>query len=162
MPSALCALLFPTKRQIERRAGSWIRNPTSCPVSFFAPFFIVFEFLYHFKVLKNRVSASFGARGPERNAPEASAGLPLVLEDQNVIPPDGAGGIFPARSTRKPAPHDSNPASGGTAGPGTTLPLRKSLFLKGLRCYEFLKITPGHIPSLRTLRSADTVLRVCL
>jgi len=56
------------------------------------------------------VIASVGARGPERNAPEASVGFPLGYGDQSLIPPEKAGGIFPAPSTKKSAPYDSKRA----------------------------------------------------
>ena len=62
---------------------------------------------YQFMVLKNRVTASVGARGPERNAPEASAGLSLGHKDEHRSPPEEAGRIFPAPATQIPAPHDS-------------------------------------------------------
>ena len=74
------------------------------------------------------------ARGPERNAPEASVGLALGHGDKTLFPTEEAGGIFPAPSTEKSAPYDSNPAFGGTPGPGSTWPLRPSFF-KGLKCY---------------------------
>jgi hypothetical protein len=54
--------------------------------------------------------ASVGARGPERNAPEASVGLALGYEEKSSIPPEEAGGIFPAPSTEKSAPYDSKRA----------------------------------------------------
>src|SRR4030042_3060883 len=57
--------------------------------------------------LKNRGNASVWVRGPGRNAPEASVGLPLVSEDESSFPPEEAGGIFPAPSTEKYAPYDS-------------------------------------------------------
>jgi len=53
------------------------------------------------------VTASVGAQGPPWAAPEASAGLAFCLEDQSLFPPERAGGIFPAPSPEKLAPHDS-------------------------------------------------------
>jgi hypothetical protein len=44
---------------------------------------------------KNHVTASVGARGPERNAPEASAGLALCLDDQSLFPSEEAGAYLP-------------------------------------------------------------------
>ena len=76
------------------------------------------------------VTASVGARGPERNAPEASAGLSLGHEDQSLFPPEEAGGIFPAPSTEKSAPHDSKRA-GLAPGPWKHLALTTFLFSKG-------------------------------
>jgi len=51
------------------------------------------------------VTASVGARGAERNAPEASVGLPLGYGDQNLFPTEEAGGIFPGPSVKKSAPY---------------------------------------------------------
>ena len=45
--------------------------------------------------MKNRVTASVGARGPERNAPEASVGLSLGHGVQNLFPTEEAGGYLP-------------------------------------------------------------------
>jgi len=66
------------------------------------------------------VTASIGARGPERNAPEASVGFPLGHEHKSSFPPEEAGGIFPARSTEKSAPYDSKRAG---LAPGPWNPL---------------------------------------
>ena len=65
-----------------------------------------FFFCITLEFWKNGVTAVIGARGPERNAPEASVGLPLAHEDQSLFPTEEAGGIFPAPSTEKSAPYD--------------------------------------------------------
>ena len=65
---------------------------------------------------ENGVTAPVWARGPDRNAPEASVGLPLGHGDQSLIPPERAGGLFPAPSTKKSAPYDSKRAD-PDAGP---------------------------------------------
>ena len=83
------------------------------------------------------MTASVGARGPERNAPEASAGLALGLEDQSLFPPERAGRIVPAPSTEKSAPHDSK-RSGLAPEPWDRLALEKFLFSKALKFYKFL------------------------
>lgn len=70
-----------------------------------------------------------GVRGPERNAPEASVGLPLGEEDQSVFPPDEAGGIFPAPSLKKSAPYGSKRA-GLAPGPWKHLALAPLPFSK--------------------------------
>ena len=77
---------------------------------------------YQFGVLKKGVAASVGARGPGRNAPEASVGFPLAPEDKSSFPPEEAGGIFPAPSTEKSAPYDSKRA-GLAPGPWNPLAL---------------------------------------
>jgi len=51
---------------------------------------------------------SVRARGLEGNAPEASAGLSLGIEDQSLFPPAGAGPVFPAPATQRSAPHVSS------------------------------------------------------
>ena len=73
------------------------------------------------------MTTSVGARGPGRNAPEASVGFPLVPEDQSLFPPEEAGGIFPAPSTEKSAPFDSKRA-GLAPGPWNRLALTTLLF----------------------------------
>jgi hypothetical protein len=78
---------------------------------------------------QNGVTASVGARGPERNAPEASVGLPLDPEDPRVFPPEGAGGIFPAQPPEKSTPYDSKRA-GQAPGPWNPLALTPYLFSK--------------------------------
>jgi len=60
-----------------------------------------FEFMYQFRILKKWHNASVWVRGPGRNAPEASVGLPLVSEDESLFPPKEAGSIFPAPFTEK-------------------------------------------------------------
>ena len=71
--------------------------------------------------------ASVGARGPERNAPEASVGLPPGRGNQSLFPPEEAGGIFPALSTEKSAPYDSKRA-GLAPGPWKHLAPKTLLF----------------------------------
>jgi len=83
------------------------------------------------------VTASVGARGPERNAPEASAGPAFCLNDQSLFPPEEAGGIFPALSTEKSAPHDSKRA-GLAPGLWNHLALTTFLFSKGKVLQIFL------------------------
>jgi hypothetical protein len=78
---------------------------------------------------KNGVSASVGARGPERNAPEASVGFPLIPEDKSLFPPEEAGGIFSAPSTKKSAPYGSKRA-GLAPGPWKHWVLRTLSFSK--------------------------------
>ena len=73
------------------------------------------------------MTTSVGARGPERNAREASVGLPPGHEDQGLFPPEEAGGIFPAPSTKKSAPYDSKRA-GLAPGPWKHLALTAILF----------------------------------
>ncbi len=75
---------------------------------------------YQFRVLKKGGNTSVWARGPGRNAPEASVGFPLVPEDKSSFPPEEAGGIFPAPSTEKSAPYDSKRAG---LAPGPWNPL---------------------------------------
>ena len=75
------------------------------------------------------MTASVGARGPERHAPEASVGLPLGHEDKGLFPPEEAGSIFPAPSTKKSAPHDSKRAR-LAPGPWNHLALTTLLFSK--------------------------------
>ena len=62
------------------------------------------------------------ARGPERNAPEASVGLSLGHGQKSLFPPEEAGGIFSAPSTKKSAPYDSRRA-GLAPGPWKHLAL---------------------------------------
>ena len=90
----------------------------------------IFIFCISLEIGKNGVTASVGARGPERNAPEASAGLSLGFADQSLFPPEEAGCIFPARSPEKSAPDDSKRA-GLAPGPWNRLALTKFLFSKG-------------------------------
>jgi hypothetical protein len=78
---------------------------------------------------KNGGNASVWARGPGRNAPEASVGMPLISEDQSLFPPEEAGGIFPAPSTEKSAPYDSKRA-GLAPGSWKHLALTTLLFSK--------------------------------
>jgi len=73
------------------------------------------------------VTASVGARGPERNAPEASVGQPLGHADPRLFPPEEAGSIFPAPSTKKSAPYDSKRAE-LAPGPWKHLALMTLLF----------------------------------
>jgi hypothetical protein len=89
------------------------------------------------------VTAVIGARGPERNAPEASVGPPLAHEDQSWFPTVEAGGIFPAPSPEKSAPYDSNPAFGGTPGLGSTWPLRHSFFQRTKVSFLQKPLTPS-------------------
>jgi hypothetical protein len=98
--------------------------------------------------LKNAVTASVEARGPERNAPEASVGLSLGPGDQSLFPPEEAGSIFLALSTKKSAPYDSK-RTGLTPGPRKHLALT-TFFFKELKCYGI---------SIQ-LRTDDFVLRV--
>jgi len=72
------------------------------------------------------VTAFVEARGPGRNAPKASAGLPLGYEDPRVFPPEGAGGIFPAQPPEKSAPYDSKRA---VQEPGPWNPLARAPYL---------------------------------
>ena len=58
------------------------------------------------------------ARGPGRNAPEASAGFPLGHEEPRVSPPEEAGGIFPAPLAKKSVPYDSPPKAESAQAPG--------------------------------------------
>jgi len=78
---------------------------------------------------KNGVTASVGARGPERNAPEASVGLSLGHGDQSLFPPEEAGGSFPDPSTKKSAPYGSKRA-GLAHGPWNHLAFMALLFSK--------------------------------
>jgi len=75
------------------------------------------------------VTAVVEARGPGRNAPEASAGFPLGHEDPRVFPPEGVGGIFPAHPTEKSAPYDSK-RTVQAPGPWNPLALAPHLFSK--------------------------------
>ena len=79
--------------------------------------------------MKNGATTPVGARGPERNAPEASVGFPLGHEDKSLSPPEEAGGIFPAPSPKKSAPYDSKRA-GLAPGPWKHLTLTTLLFSK--------------------------------
>jgi hypothetical protein len=63
--------------------------------------------LYQFRFLKNGLTGFVGARGPERDAPEASADFSLGHEDKRLSPPEEAGRIFPAPTTEISAPYDS-------------------------------------------------------
>ena len=87
----------------------------------------LFTKLSQFRVLKNGLTASVGARGPERNAPEASVGRPIGHEDQSLFPTEEAG-VFspphPRRNMRLIIP--SGPV--WPPGPGTTWPLRHSFY----------------------------------
>jgi len=88
------------------------------------------EFPYPFRVLekwREGLSLGPGAR-PER---AGSIGwVAPYLRDQSSFPPKEAGGIFPAPSTEKSAPYDSNPAFGGTPGPWNPLALETHLSSK--------------------------------
>jgi len=98
---------------------------------------------------QNEVTASVGARGPERNAPEASVGLFVSWPwRSNLVSDRRGGGIFPAPPKKKSAPYDSNPAFGGTPGPGSTWPLRRSFFqrTKPKRCKKYLQRSPSPFP----------------
>jgi len=77
------------------------------------------------------------ARGPGRNAPEASAGFPLSYEEPRSFPPEEAGGLFPAPPAKKSAPYDSNPAEAGPdpRARDSLSPYAPPLF-KELNCYE--------------------------
>ena len=90
--------------------------------------------------MKNGATTPVGARGPERNAPEASVGFPLRHEDKSLPPTEEAGGIIPALSTEKSAPYDSNPAFGGSPGPGSPCPLRPN-FLQRAKMIQSPKLS---------------------
>jgi len=92
-------------------------------------FFEEIQFRYQFSGLKKRVTALVEARAPGRNAPEASVGLTLGHENPSVFPPKEAGGVFPAPSTQKSAPHDSKRAT-QTPGPWVPLAVTPRLFPK--------------------------------
>jgi|GEM_PF-2563320 len=85
--------------------------------------------MYQFSGLKKRVTALVEARGPGRNAPEASVGLTLGHENHSVFPPKEAGGAFPAPSTEKSAPYDSKRAA-QASGPWNPLALMTLFFSK--------------------------------
>jgi hypothetical protein len=69
------------------------------------------KMVFQFNGLKKWVTAWVEARGPGRNAPEASVGLTFGNENPSVFPPKEAGGVFPAPSTQKSAPHESKRAA---------------------------------------------------
>jgi len=69
-------------------------------------------------------------RGPGRIAPEASAGFELGHDEPHAFPPEEAGGVFPAPSSKKSAPHDSK-RSAQAPGPWIPLVLTLYLFSKG-------------------------------
>ena len=66
--------------------------------------------------------ASAEAREPERNAEESSAGMPSASKIKVSFRRRRRGYIFPAPSTKKPAPHDSK-HFGLVPGFGTVWPL---------------------------------------
>jgi len=84
-----------------------------------------------FSGLKKKVTAFVEARGPGRNAPEASAGLPLGHENHRVFPPKGAGISSPPNPGRNqrlmiPIPPLAGPRAMEPLGPYAR-PLSKEL-----------------------------------
>jgi len=87
---------------------------------------------------KNGGNASVWARGPGRNAPEASAGLPLGPKDRGPFPQEEAGGIFPALATEISPPYDSK-RSGLAPGPWNHLALTNLFFQRTKKVSNVLK-----------------------
>jgi hypothetical protein len=87
---------------------------------------------------QNGVTASVGARGPERNAREASVGVPPGEEDKTLSPPKEAGGVssppYPRRNQRFmiPIPPLAGPRALEALGPSALT------FFKELKCYIIL------------------------
>ena len=77
----------------------------------------------------------FGPGGPDRNAPEASVGFPLVYRGSKLVSSERDEGIFPAPSTEKSAPYDSKRA-GLAPGPRNHLAPVDKPFFKERKCYE--------------------------
>ena len=89
---------------------------------------------------KNGGNASVWARGPGRNAPEASVGLPLISEDQSLFPPEEAEVFSPPPPRRNqrlmiPIPPLAGPRALEALGP------YDAPFFKELKCYDiFYKV----------------------
>ena len=78
-------------------------------------------------VKKWRDRTLLGPGGRRRNAPEASAGRPCDSGDRSFACSGDGGGIVPAPSTKKSAPHDSKRAA-LAPGPWKHLALTPFLF----------------------------------